>query len=141
MAIGIIKYVQKLFEKDEAVTLVAQDPALTAELILLFRIILADGVVREAELETFKRICETAFGIKPESLNDVYRYLQDFGYETTAEQAAAMFAELPEERRQALLQHMIEIAKADESLAPQELTLLKRTADLLGFEVAGPQAG
>ena len=80
---GFLSRVRMLFEGDPAIRRVADDPVLTAELLLLFRMILADGAVEEKELETFRRICRDSFGIPEDSLGGVIRYLQDFGYETT----------------------------------------------------------
>ena len=137
MAGGIIDKIKAMLDRERTAQLVASDPALTAELLLLFRMILADGEVRGEELETFKRLCSEAFGLNPDAMDGVYRYLQDFSYETTNEQTVAVFAELPIERRQALLEHMIAVAESDAELDPSELRLLGRTADMLGFDVVG----
>lgn len=124
-----------MIERDKSVRLVANDPALTAELLLLFRMILADGQVRERELKMLQRICSTAFDIKADAIDGVYKYLQDISYETSAEQAAEMFAALSNERRQELLDHMIAIAESDDELASNEVKLLGRTASMLGFDL------
>lgn len=122
-------------EKEKVVRLVATDPALTAELLLLFKVILADGEVRQGELDIFKRICRDSFGLDPDVMDGVYQYLHDFAYETTPEQAAAVFADMPLERRQRLLDHMIEIAEADSDVDQREERFVARIADMLGFDV------
>ncbi len=122
-----------IFEGDPGVRKVADDPTISAELLLLFRMILADGTVSEREMEEFSRICRESFGIRDESLDGVIAYLQDFGYETTGTQAIALFKELPLERRRLLARHLAEIAKADSKLADREVRLLHRTLDLLGL--------
>lgn len=132
---GILEKIKSVLERDRAVRLVAEDPILTSELLLLFRMILADGQVRGAELDAYKRICMESFGLDPKAMDSVYEYLQDFAYETTSEQAIAMFKALPVERRQALLDHMIAIAEADDELNAKEMRLLEKTADMLGFDV------
>lgn len=131
---GIVAQLRLLFEGDPGVRKVADDPTLTAELLLLFRMILADGTVRQRELDVFKRICNEAFGIGEESFRGVVRYLQDFGYETTAPQALEMFRALPIERRHQLVRHLAEIAKADSELNEYEVKLLKRTLEFLGVD-------
>lgn len=131
---GLIAKIRILFEGDPGVRKVANDPALTAELLLLFRMMLADGDVTERELNTFKRICSDAFGIGADSFRAVMRYLQDFGYETTAPQALEMFRALPLDRRQQLVRHLAELAKADEELNMQEVKLLKRTVAFLDVD-------
>lgn len=135
MSGGILEKIKSVLERDRAVRLVAEDPILTSELLLLFRMILADGQVRGAELDAYKRICMESFGLDPKAMDSVYEYLQDFAYETTSEQAIAMFKALPVERRQALLDHMIAIAEADDELNAKEMRLLEKTADMLGFDV------
>lgn len=133
LADKFISKLKQLFEGDPAIRKVADDPVLTAELLLLFRMILADGVVRDAEIDSFKRICRDAFGIGEESFKGVVRYLHDFGYETSGKQAMSLFSSLAEDRKKRLVAHMVEIAKADAVLNDQEKKLLKRTLDMLGF--------
>jgi uncharacterized tellurite resistance protein B-like protein len=134
MAEGIFARILSVFEGDPGVRKVADDPVLSAELLLLFRMILADGVVKESEMTAFRRICRDAFGIAETSLDGVVEYLNDFGYETSGAQAITLFRELPAERRAELARHMADIAKADRDLADQEVKLLKRTIEVLGIE-------
>ena len=131
---GILAKIKKLFEGDPAIHRVAEDPVAAAELLLLFRMILADGEVDEQEMETFRRICREAFGIPEESIEGVIRYLQDFGYETTGSQALALFRTLDRGRRIQLGRHMVEIAKSDQKLSEHEVRLLKRTIEVLDLE-------
>ena len=100
MAAGLLSQLKAMFDGDPGVRKVADDPVLSAELLLLFRMILADGVVQESEMAMFRRICRDAFGIGDESFDGVVEYLNDFGYETNGAQAIAMFRELDIERRQ-----------------------------------------
>lgn len=131
---NIVEKIRVLFEGDPAVHKVADDPVLTAELMLLFRMVLADGEAAGPELETFKRICREAFGIGEESLEEVLAYLQDYGYENTEARSLGAFGQLPLSRRLALARHMTEIAKADEKLSKQEIELLRRTVSLLHID-------
>jgi uncharacterized tellurite resistance protein B-like protein len=133
MAKGLLAQIRELFEGDPGVRKVADDPVLSAELLLLFRMILADGQVSEAEMQVFRRICAESFGIGEESIEGVVEYLNDFGYETNGAQAIEMFRELDVERRRLLARHMAEVAKADRELAENEVRLLRRTLDLLGI--------
>ncbi|SFT76967.1 TerB family tellurite resistance protein [Mesorhizobium sp. YR577] len=133
MAASLLTQIRNLFEGDPGVRKVADDPVLSAELLLLFRMILADGTVSESEMEVFRRICEESFGIGGDSLDAVVEYLNDYGYETTGAQAVALFRDLDIERRKLLARHMAEIAKADHQLAENEVRLLRRTLDMLGI--------
>lgn len=134
MALEMFSRIRELFEGDPVVRKVADDPALSAEILLLFRMVLADGEVDEAELETLRRICADAFGIDAESFGKVMRYLQDYGYETTTAQALAIFRGYPHERRVELARHLAEIAKADDELNQQEVRLLARTLEVLRLD-------
>ncbi|MEZ5811166.1 MAG: TerB family tellurite resistance protein [Rhizobiaceae bacterium] len=130
----LLAQLRVFFEGDPGVRRVADDPSLSAELLLLFRMMLADGEISQRELDTFKRICGEAFGIGEDSIRGVMRYLQDFGYETTAPQALDLFRALPVERRRQLVRHLARVAKADSELHEQEIKLLSRTIEFLGLE-------
>ena len=131
MAAGLLDQIRSIFDGDAGVRKVADDPVLSAELLMLFRMILADGSVSESEMNVFRRICKDAFDIPESSIDAVIEYLNDFGYETNASQAIALFRDLDIERRKLLARHMVEIAKADSQLAESEVRLLRRTLDLL----------
>jgi len=133
MVVALLDQFLALFDGDPGVRKVADDPVLSAELLMLFRMILADGEVAESEMQAFRRICRESFGIAETSIDAVIEYLNDFGYETSGSQAIAMFRGLDVERRRLLARHMAEIAKADAHLAEKEVRLLRRTLDLLGI--------
>ena len=133
MANKFLDRIREYFDQDKTVRMVADDVELTAELILLIRMMFADGRLAKRELVNFKRICKTAFNIPEEDVADVIAYLKETGYETTAEEAAAMFKELDVERRRGLLLHMLSIARSDEDLHTDEIGLLRSTAKTLGM--------
>lgn len=136
MAFALMDQIRSIFDGDPGVRKVADDPVLSAELLMLFRMILADGSVSESEMQVFRNICSTSFDIPEESIDSVIEYLNDFGYETNGSQAIAMFRDLDIERRRLLARHMAEIAKADRHLAENEVRLLRRTLDLLDIDPA-----
>ena len=131
MASGLLAQIRELFEGDAGVRKVADDPVLSAELLLLFRMILADGAVSESEMAVFRRICRESFSIPEGSIDGVIEYLNEFGYETNASQAIAMFRDLDRDRRVALARHMADIAKADSKLVDEEMRMLKRILEML----------
>ena len=133
MSNRIIESVRSYFDADKSVRKVADDVELTAELILLIRMMFADGRLAKRELINFKRICKNAFDIPEADVADVIEYLKETGYETTAEEAAAMFAGLEPERQRGLLVHMLSIAKSDDELHADEISLIRRTAQVLGM--------
>jgi len=142
MANKLVDAVRTYFDSDKTVRMVAGDIELTAELLLLIRMMFADGRLAKRELVNFKRICKTAFDIPEEDVGDVINYLRNTGYETSAAEAAAMFKGLSLERRRALLVHMLSIAKSDDELHTSEIDLIRKTAKVLGLsadDLAGLQ--
>ena len=127
----ILDKVKGLLERDTSVKRVAEDLQLTSELILLVRMMFADGEMKPEELQNFKRICKIAFDIPEKDVPEVVKYLQDYGYETTATDAASMFASMDEERKKSLLLHLMSIAKADNKIHEDEVGMLRKVADVL----------
>lgn len=128
----ILDQIKDWVAKDNSVKRVAEDIQLTSELILLVRMIYVDGQMKPEELENFKRICKIAFDIDEEDVPRVVKYLQEFGYETTAEDAANMFKGMDVERKRTLLLHLLSVAKADNILHENEVQMIKNVANLLG---------
>lgn len=120
------------FEGNPAVDKVADDPAVAAELVLLLRLIVADGSSDREEINRFREIVGKAFGIGDDDMGEVIEYLKEFAYETDADQAAALFAEMAPERKTELLKHMLSVAEADHALDIAEMDFIRRTAEILG---------
>ena len=129
----LIDGISQLLSKKSAVQMVADDPHLAAEILLLLRMMYADGKTSGEELALFKSMCGTLFGIKEKEVAEVVKYLADFGYETTGEQAASMFKDLDEDRKREVLVHLITMARADTAIHEDEAGLIARVADVLGF--------
>lgn len=143
MANGFLTKLKTLFQSDNPVKRVVQDPSKSAEILLLTRLVLADGVAKDEELAALKRICAEAFGLVGKDFDEALRYLEEFGYETTGAQATAVFRELPEDRRKALIGHLIAIAKADHAIDKHEVRLIARAGEILGIDprdLIGPHA-
>ncbi len=130
---GILDSFRNLLEQGKTVRRVADDEQLTAELILLVRMMFADGEMTGDELEKFKEICATRCDIPEKDIPEVVKYLVDFGYETSAEDAAGMFSEMDEGRKKAILRRMVRIAYSDDQLDPRESLMIQKTADALGL--------
>lgn len=129
----LVEKIKTWLDQDKSVRKVAEDIQLTSELILLVRMMFADGKLLPEELNNFKRICKIAFDIPEEDVPQVIEYLREFGYETTIDDAAAMFEKLDDDRKRALLLHMMSIAKSDNEIHSDEAELIRRTADILGL--------
>ncbi|WP_417433921.1 TerB family tellurite resistance protein [Hoeflea sp.] len=125
--------VRSFLDQTSSLSKVAHDPMLTAELLLLVRMSFANKAVEPAEADAFAAICTRLLGLNGDELTDVLKYLNDFGYETTDAQAAAMLAGLDETRKRQILDHMAIVAKADGEVDERERRLLEATARRLGF--------
>ncbi len=130
---SFVDSIKSLLQQENTVRRVADDEQLTAELILLVRMMFADGQMTPEELEKFKEICATRCDIPPEDIPEVVKFLAEFGYETTAENAAGMFVDMDVERKRAILRRMVRIANSDDHLDPRESLLIQKTADSLGL--------
>lgn len=125
--------VRAFLDLDTSLNKVANDPVLTAELLLLVRMSFADKVVEAAEADAFAAICTRLLGLNGDELKDILHYLHEFGYETTDAQAADMLVGLDEARKREILDHLATIAKADGEIDERERRLLEATARRLGF--------
>lgn len=130
---GIVARVRGLIEGGNSVGRVAGDPALMAELVLLVRMSFADRKIDPEEADAFRAICTRILGLDGDHLGEIMRHIDDFGYETTDEQAAGMLADLPEERRREIMEHLAVMARADGTVDEREKALFDRTARLLGL--------
>ncbi|MBO6902758.1 MAG: TerB family tellurite resistance protein [Rhizobiaceae bacterium] len=131
---NLLAQVRQLLQGNSSVRKVADDPALTAELLLLMRMVLADGEAHGCELEVLRRIAVTSLGIKSNDLDLVLDHLSAFGYETTPMQAISVFRELDMARRETLAQNMAALAKADGELSRHEVRFLARVVDILEID-------
>jgi len=129
----VLDQIRGWLEQDRSVKRVAEDLQLTSELILLVRMIFADGQMKPEELQQFKNLCKIVFDIPEEDVPDVLKYLQEFGYETNVADAAAMFETLDPERKRTLLLHLLSMAKADNEIHPGEIDLIRKTAEILNI--------
>lgn len=129
----VLDSIREMLNRKSSVQMVADDPQLTAEMLLLLRTMFADGALSEGELTFFKLLCKSVFGIPEEDVPEVIRFLKDFSYETTGEQAASMFLDLPEARKKEIMVHLISMARADSFLHENEIELIERVAGVLGY--------
>lgn len=132
----IVDKLKGWINQGKSVRMVADDLQLTGELILLVRMMFADGKLKPAELDNFKRICKIAFDIPEEDVPEVVEYLQDFGYETEVNDATAVFEDMPWERKKTLLVHLLSIAKADDVIHADEVELIRKISKLMGVDAS-----
>jgi len=114
---------------------VAEDRAMVAELLMLFRMILADGEVGEAELAVLRRICREAFDVEEAAFPGLMHVVEEMGG-TKGLQTVRVFRSFDHPRRVALARRMLAIAQADEELSRREERFAVRLFDILDLEPA-----
>lgn len=129
----ILDSLTTLLSNKSSVQMVADDPHLSAEIMLLVRMMFIDGQVEGPELDLFKQYCQGVFGIPEEDVPDVIKFLREYGYETSGEQAAAVFDNMPGERKAEVLGKLITMARADSVLDQKEVDLIARVSRVLGY--------
>lgn len=132
----VLDAIADMLSSRSRVQIVADDPHLASELLLLIRMMFADGELKEGELEYFRQLCSGTFDIPEEEISGVIRFLKQTGYETTGEQAASTFLDMPEERRFRLINHLLSMARADAVLHESEVELIARVAGVFGYTPA-----
>lgn len=108
---------------------------MVAELLMLFRMILADGEVREAELATLRRICREAFGVDEAAFPALMEVIERMGA-VNEMQSVRAFRGFDHPRRVALARRMMAIAQADDELNSREERFLVRVLDILDLDPA-----
>lgn len=129
----ILDSIRTMLTNKSSVQMVADDPHLASEIMLLVRMMFIDGELNGPELELFKQYCHSVFDIPEEDVPEVVKFLREYGYETSGEQAAAVFSEMPGERKAQLLGKLITMARADNVLHEKEVDLIARVSRVLGY--------
>lgn len=117
-----------------ALAQLAGNPVALAEVLVLFRMVLADGVVHPSQLTAFERICERQFGISPRDMPELHALLDSPRARLVDAEAFTLLGQLDTEARTSLLDDMMRIARAHSDVGAGEDRLIRRTASLLGLE-------
>lgn len=117
---------------------IAEDPVVLAEILVLFRIVLADGVVQPSQLTAFERICEENFGINRRDMRELHVLLDSPKARSCDAKAFTLLAQLDMKARTTLLGNMVEIARASSNADECDSKLIRRMGDLLGLEPGLP---
>lgn len=138
MPVSLFAAIARRFEpKPEwtgALAQLAGNPVALAEVLVLFRMVLADGVVQPSQLTAFERICERQFGISPRDMPDLHALLDSPRARLIDAEAFSLLSQLDTGARTALLDHMMRIARAHSNVGEREDRFIRRTASLLGLE-------
>jgi uncharacterized tellurite resistance protein B-like protein len=130
-------------EGEPGLKIAAGDPAMTAELLMLFRLILADGEAGERELATLRRICRDSFEIEEAAFPAMMDFVERMEGGTRGPRLVAVFRGFDRPRRIALARRMMAVALADGELRRHQDRLLVRVLDILDLTPAdiGGDAG
>lgn len=112
----------------------AGDPVALAEVLVLFRMVLADGIAQPSQLTAFERICEQQFGISRRDMADLHVLLDSPKARSSDADAFALIRQLDTDARTTLLDDMMRIARANATVDERDEKLIRRTAALLGLE-------
>lgn len=129
----VLDGIRDMLTARSSVQMVADDPVMAAQIMLLVRVMFADGNLTGEELALFKGLCKTVFGIPEGDVPEVIHYLRDYGYETSGEQAALDFQNMPAEDRRKLMVQLITMARIDKQIHAKEADLITRVGRVLGF--------
>ncbi|WP_158285741.1 TerB family tellurite resistance protein [Pseudohoeflea suaedae] len=117
-----------------AVRRLSGDPAGLAQILLLFRVVLVDGIIGARELEVFEGICLREFGIRSADLSQLHDVLESAKGQAAEKQLYVLLKQLDVSARYRLVGLMREIANACDDNQEQAVRLVFMTARLLGME-------
>lgn len=136
--LGLFTSIARLFEREPqfsgSLGELAEDPVRLAEILLLFRMVLADGIVQPSQLTAFERICEQNFGVSPKDMPELHALLDSPKARSYDAQAFTLLGQLDMEARTTLLEDMMRIADANIIRDERDDRLIRRTASLLGLD-------
>jgi len=137
---GLLTSIARLFECEQqlpgALGRLSEDPVALAEILLLFRMVLADGIVQPSQLTAFERICEEQFGVSRRDMPELHALLDSPKARSCDVKAFTLLGQLDTEARTTLLDDMMRIARASTVRNDGEDRLIRRTADLLELKLA-----
>lgn len=107
-----------------------------AAAVLLFRVIIVDGRVRESEMKRYREILQDNLKVEPDELRLFEKTVREqAGNETSLFPHAEIVAKMPRETKLEILKFMKEISVSDNELHEFEINLVARIAELLGLPV------
>lgn len=134
---GIFASIARMFERNPhfsgPLAELSEDKVALAEILVLFRMVLADGIVQPSQLRAFERICGEHFGISPQDMPELHALLDSPKARACEAEAFTLLRQLDTEARTTLLDGMMRIANASGTRDERDDRLIRRTAGLLGL--------
>ncbi len=111
-----------------------EDPSIVAELLLLLRLVLADGEAPPPAAALLRRIAADRVGIGAEGVEEVAQEIEHLVAAAGTGGAAAALRDMPLDRRRTLALRLAAIFAADEQCRGLQGRLAGRLAAILGLE-------
>jgi len=129
------QFLERLGSGDDLIEYTTGDKRI-AMAVLLFRVVTADGKVREEELARYREILEDYLDVTPDEMALFERIVRE---EADTEQSLFPFtlivSKMPVETKRMVLSWMRDISLSDNELHEFEINLVARTAELLGIDL------
>jgi|SRR5690606_20122647 len=106
-------------------------PEVIAELLVLLRMVLADGEMRPRQSEILRRIAAARFGLGGADGNAFMQSMREFGQVVGAGQTTVFFRGLDIERRRLLARRLTDLMEQDRELKGREARFRARLLALL----------
>ena len=110
------------------------DPTLTAETLMLFRLLLGDEELGETEIATFRRICWKQFGIDRKAFDALRAEMEIVSEEGAWLRTMMVFRSYGRDHRIELAERIDVIMRSDLELSAFATRLLDRTLELLDLD-------
>lgn len=131
---AIAELIGRRREAVPAIDRLSDDPVTLARILLLFRVVLADGVVEAGELAMFERICRAHFGIDPADMPALHALLESPAGHAAEADMTTLITTLDSAERRVLLGLMTRLAESGTEAPDVAERLVRRTARLLDPE-------
>ena len=129
------QFLERLGSGNELIEYTTGDKRI-AMAVLLFRVIIADGKVREEEMARYRDILQDFLEVSPDEMVLFEAMVRE---EANSERSLFPFtlvvSKMPLETKQKIVELMREISLSDNELHEFEINLVARTAELLGIDL------
>ncbi|MCG6858288.1 MAG: TerB family tellurite resistance protein [Salaquimonas sp.] len=129
------EFLERLGSGDELIEYSTGDKRI-AMAVLLFRVVTADGKIRDRELTRYREILQDELEVRPDEIELFDRMVRE---EAESEKSLFPFttivSKMPLETKRHILDLMRDLSVADNELHEFEISLVARTAELLGLEI------
>jgi uncharacterized tellurite resistance protein B-like protein len=134
MYAAVKSFLEKLGTANDSLIEYTTSDARIAMAVLLFRVIMIDGRVRESEMHRYRELLQDYLHVTPDELalfeTTVRREAES---ESSLSPFTTVVREMPVEKRRQILSMMREISVSDNEFHEFEINLLTRTAELLNI--------